>query len=52
MAAQKAELTYKNIRNLARAKKREINYPQIHLGIVLGKDNEDELHSPNRVALK
>jgi MoaA/NifB/PqqE/SkfB family radical SAM enzyme len=41
---QKAEATYANLRKLAEEKKRRgITHPEIHLGFVIGKDNENEL---------
>lgn len=41
---QKSENTYRNLRRLARIKKElGIENPQIVIGFILGKDNEDEL---------
>jgi MoaA/NifB/PqqE/SkfB family radical SAM enzyme len=41
---QKSEITYKNIRKLKEVKEaRGVKYPIIHIGFVLGKDNEHEL---------
>lgn len=41
---QKSELTYDNLRRLAREKQRRgITHPEINLGFVIGKDNENEL---------
>jgi MoaA/NifB/PqqE/SkfB family radical SAM enzyme len=41
---QKSEITYKNVRRLKEIKaERGVNYPEIHIGFVLGKDNENEL---------
>lgn len=41
---QKSEKTYKNVRRLSQIKaQRGVEHPEIHIGFVLGKDNEQEL---------
>jgi len=41
---QKSDITYKNVRRLKEIKeKRGVTYPNIRIGFVLGKDNENEL---------
>jgi molybdenum cofactor biosynthesis enzyme MoaA len=41
---QKSDKTYKNVRRLSQIKsKRGVDHPEIHIGFVLGKDNENEL---------
>lgn len=41
---QKSEKTYANLININEAKlKLNITYPQVHIGFILGKDNENEL---------